>query len=121
MTTEEKEQLIDYLRKNMKMTQEATFSPISNDPTGIRTIVGVMDVFEAIRNFEFEPTEGSTEDTKEPECCCQPDYKAMYEKEAEQNAVLQHMNGMLERSLDRARASLRTFEFIYGRKLDGIS
>lgn len=115
MTKNDKEKLIEAIWYQMPSIT------LHDKNTGNETIVvevGVLKDF--IRSFECEPTEGSTEAVKEPECACEPNYKVMYEEMAEQNAVLQHMNGMLERSLDRARASLRTFEFVYGRTLDGI-
>lgn len=61
-----------------------------------------------------------TEDAKEPDRACQPDWKAMYEEVAAKNEDLRMRFESQRIQLERAWASLRTFEFVYGRKLDGI-
>lgn len=78
------------------------------------------DVINLILNHIFEPTEGSTEDVKESELYGCPNWELMYNTKVREIEELQRQNELLHIQLERAWASLRTFEFVYGRKLNGI-
>lgn len=115
MTTTEREQLIEAIWYQMP---SITLHDRKTDNETI--VVEVETLKDFIRNFQFEPTEGSTEDAKEPDRACQPNWEEMYKEAAAQNKDLQLRNERQMCQLERAWASLRTFEFIYGRKLDGV-
>ncbi len=108
MTTTEREQLIEAIWYQMP---SITLHDRNTDNETI--VVEVETLKDFIRNFQFEPTEGSTEDAREPDRACQPNWEEMYKEEAAKNED--------QRSrLERAWASLRTFEFVFGRRLNGI-
>ena len=115
MTTTEREQLIEAIWYQMPSIT------LHNRKTDNETIVVEVETLkDFIRNFQFEPTEGSTEDAKEPDRACQPNWEEMYKKEAAKNEDLRMRLEAMKIRIERAWASLRTFEFIYGRKLNGI-
>lgn len=108
MTTTEREQLIEAIWYQMP---SITLHDRNTDNETIAVEVETLKDF--IRNFQFEPTKGSTEDAREPDRACQPNWEEMYKEEAAKNED--------QRSrLERAWASLRTFEFVFGRRLNGI-
>ena len=108
MTTTEREQLIEAIWYQMP---SITLHDRNTDNETM--VVEVETLKDFIRNFQFEPTEGSTEDAREPDRACQPNWEEMYKEEAAKNED--------QRSrLERAWASLRTFEFVFGRRLNGI-
>ena len=112
MTKNDKEQLIEAIWYQMP---SITLHSKTTDNETI--VVEVETLKEFIRNFQNEPTEGSTE---EKDCCAKPDYEAMYRELEAKYMDLQGCHQFVNAKLDRALASLRTFEFVYGRKLDGI-
>lgn len=108
MTITEREQLIEAIWYQMP---SITLHDRNTDNETI--VVEVETLKDFIRNFQFEPTKGSTEDAREPDRACQPNWEEMYKEEAAKNED--------QRSrLERAWASLRTFEFVFGRRLNGI-
>lgn len=114
MTKFEREELIEHLRDNVHMTQEATFSPSSNEPTGIRYIFAVEDVFKAIRGFIRD------EDTK-----AQPDWEAeckhlRNECECLHKVIeeLQHVIDTKYGDYDRLRLIVSHIETLTGRKFE---
>ena len=115
MTKNDKEQLIEAIWYQMP---SIALRDMTTDKETI--VVEVETLKDFIRNFQFEPTEGSTEDAKEPDRTCQPNWEEMYKEIAAQNEDLRLRNEQQMRQLERAWASLRTFEFVYGRKLNGI-
>lgn len=116
MTKHDKEMLIEAIWYQMPSIT------LRDKNTGNETtVVEVETLKDFIRNFQSEPTEGSTEDAKEPDRACQPDWKTMYEEVAAKNEDLRMRFESQRSQLERAWASLRTFEFVYGRKLNGIS
>ena len=115
MTKNDKEQLIEAIWYQMPSIT------LHDKETGNETIVVEVETLkDFIRNFQFEPTEDSTEDVKEPDRACQPNWEAMYKEAIAKNADLSMRFESQRSQLERAWASLRTFEFVYGRKLNGI-
>lgn len=115
MTKNDKEMLIEAIWYQMPSIT------LHDKNTGNETVVVEVEVLkDFIRDFHFEPIEGSTEDAKEPDRACQPDWEEMYKQEAAKNEDLRMRFETQGIWLERAWASLRTFEFVYGRKLDGI-
>lgn len=108
MTTTEREQLIEAIWYQMP---SITLHDRNTDNETI--VVEVETLKDFIRNFQFEPTKGSTEDAREPDRACQPNWEEMYKEEAAKNEDQRSQ-------LERAWASLRTFEFVFGRRLNGI-
>lgn len=114
MTKSEREELIEYIRTNVRMTQEATFSPSSNEPMGIRYIFPVEDVFKAIRGFIRD------EDTK-----AQPNWEAeckrLYnERECLHKTIeeLQHVIDTKCGDYERLRLVVSHIETLTGRKFE---
>ena len=115
MTKNDKEKLIEAIWYQMPSIT------LHDKNTGNETVVVEVEVLkDFIRDFQFEPTEGSTEDAKEPAHASQPNWEVMYKEVAAQNEDLRLRNERQMVQLERAWASLRTFEFVYGRKLNGI-
>lgn len=115
MTTTEREQLIEAIWYQMP---SITLHDRNTDNETI--VVEVETLKDFIRNFQFEPTEGSTEDAREPDRACQPNWEEMYKEEAAKNEDLRMRFEDQRSRLERAWASLRTFEFVFGRRLNGI-
>lgn len=116
MTTTEREQLI----KNISALPFWKCD-VSIDDSGEYYVMLRRDqVLKLLENITIEPTEGSTEDAKEPAHASQPNWEEMYKQAAAMNSDLTMRFESQRSQLERAQASLRTFEFIYGRKLNGI-
>ena len=107
MTTTEREQLIKGIDNLERFGLQSEY-------------VRRESVILMLQVLSVEPTENSTEDMKDSDRCCHPNWEAMYKEEAAKNEDLRARNECQTRQLERAWASLRTFEFVYGRKLDGI-
>lgn len=118
MTTTEREQLIKNIRALPSWVCDISID--NNGEYYDHIMLRKDQVLKLLENIVVEPTEGSTEDIKEPDRACQPNWEEMYKKEAAKNEELRMRLEAMKSRLDRAWASLRTFEFIYGRKLNGI-
>lgn len=116
MTTTEREQLI----KNVSALPFWNCDVSIDDSGEYHVMLRKDQVLKLLENITIEPTEDSTEDVKDSDRCCQPNWEAMYKKETAKNEELRAINECRSRQLERAWASLRTFEFVYGRKLNGI-
>lgn len=106
MTVKEREELVDAINDHI----------IERKDRDGRTVVDKNTLIAIIMEYNFK----SDEDTKADDRSCQPNWEAMYKEVAAQNEDLRARNECQMRQLERAWASLRTFEFIYGRKLNGI-
>lgn len=116
MTTTEREQLI----KNVSALPFWNCDISIDDSGEYHVMLRKDQVLKLLENIAIEPTENSTEDVKDSDRCCQPNWEAMYKEEAAKNEDLRARNECQTRQLERAWASLRTFEFVYGRRLNGI-
>lgn len=115
MTKTDKEKLIEAILHQMPSIT------LHDKNTSNETVVVEVEVLkDFISDFQFEPTEGSTKDAKEPDRVSQPNWEGMYKEITAQNEDLRMRNERQMVQLERAWASLRTFEFVYGRKLNGI-
>lgn len=116
MTITEREQLI----KNIYALPFWNCDVSIDDSGEYYTMLRKDQVLALLANITIEPTEGSTEDAKEPERYGCPNWELMYNTKVHEVEELQRQNELLHIQLERAWASLRTFEFVYGRRLNGI-
>jgi len=116
MTTTEREQLI----KNIYALPFWNCDVSIDDSGEYYTMLRKDQVLALLTNITIEPTEGSTEDAKEPDRACQPNWEEMYKKSEAEVLDMRNRYDTLRNKLNCAQASLRTFEFVYGRKLDGV-
>lgn len=106
MTVKEREELVDAINDHI----------IERKDRDGRTVVDKNTLIAIIMEYNFK----SDEDTKADDRSCQPNWEARCKELEEELRKMRMLLDSACRERDILQASLRTFEFIYGRKLNGI-